>query len=272
MEFIKRHYEKIIMSAVLLCLLGAAVWLPKMISDAREQINQRAGAEPPVRPWKAVDFSVQSNALAALQTPFSVQLAGGIPPEYHNLFNPVTWKMTTTNASPGAPAQPIYIKIYKEGPEALVVKEIRPLYLTVAFDRVAGAGYYFYFQKQSGKKNPLYLHVKDIAKVSGQPVFTLLGIKGAPENPTEFQVQMLDTQEIVTVTPQLPFQKIDGYTADLSYPPDPNLVLKNKRVGDTFTLAGETYKVVAISKNDVRVQATSNDKQTTINWSGTPAP
>ena len=50
MEFIKKHYEKIIMSVVLLCLLGAAVWLPKKIADAREQINQKAGSEPPNRP------------------------------------------------------------------------------------------------------------------------------------------------------------------------------------------------------------------------------
>jgi hypothetical protein len=257
MEFIKKHYEKIIMSVVLLCLLGAAVWLPMMIKDAQVQINQKAGSEPPNRPWKAADFTVQSNALAALKVPFSVQLSGGVPPEYHNLFNPVTWKWGTN-----------YIKVYVEGPDALVIKDIRPLYLTVAFDRSAGTGYYFYYQKQSGKKNNIYLHVKDTAKVAGQPVFTLVGIKGAPEDPSEFQIQMLDTQEIITVTKQLPFQKVDGFVTDMTYPPEQNVNLKNKRVGDTFTLAGETYKVIAISQNAVRVQATSNDKQTTIMWNG----
>jgi hypothetical protein len=258
MEFIKKHYEKIIMSVVLLCLLGAAVCLPKMIADAREQINQKAGSEPPNRPWKATDFTIQSNALAALKVPFSVQLSGGVPPEYHNLFNPVTWKWNTN-----------YVKVYVEGPEALVVKDVRPLYLTVAFDRSAGTGYYFYYQKQSGKKNNVYLHVKETAKVGGQPVFTLLGIKGAPEDPSEFQILMLDTQETIAVTKQVPFQKVDGYVTDMTYPPEPNVNLKNKRVGDTFTLAGETYKVIAISQNAVRVAAESNGKQTTIAWSGT---
>lgn len=272
MEFIKKHYEKIIMSVVLLCLLGAAVWLPKMIKDAQDQINQKAGSEPANTPWKATDFTVQSNALTALKVPFSVQLSGGTPPEYHNLFNPVTWKLATTNATPGGPPQNVYIKVYLEGPEALVVKDVRPLYMTVAFDRAAGTGYYFYFQKQSGKKNNVYLHVKDTAKVAGQPVFTLVGIKGTPEDPTEFQIQMLDTQEMITVTKQLPFQKVDGYVSDMTYPPEPNLQLKNKRVGDTFTLDGETYKVIAISQNAVRVQATSNDKQTTIMWNGQATP
>ena len=58
----------------------------------------------------------------------------------------------------------------------------------------------------------------------------------------------------------------------MTYPPEPNVALKNKRVGDTFTLAGETYKVIAISQNAVRVQATSNDKQTTIMWNGQTTP
>lgn len=272
MEFVKKHYEKIIMSVVLLCLLGAAVWLPKMISDARKQIEIQVGSEPPNRPWKATDFTVQSNALEALKVPFSVQLSGGTPPEYHNLFNPVTWKLVPTNSTPGGPAQNVFQKVYLEGPEALVVKDIRPLYMTVAFDRSAGTGYYFYYQTQSGKKHNVYLHVKETAKVLGKPVFTLVGIKGAPEDPTEFQIHMLDTQEMITVTKQLPFQKVDGYICDMTYPPEPNVSLKNKRVDDTFTLDGETYKVIAISQNAVRVQATSNDKQTTIMWNGQAAP
>ena len=263
MEFIKRHYEKIIMSVVLLCLLGVAVWLPKMIGSAQESINVQAGSEPPSRPWKAADFSSQSNALEQLKQPLDVKLGGGTPPEYHNLFNPVTWKLTSSNT---------FLKIYVEGPDALVAKDIRPLYMTVAFDRAAGTGYYFYFQKLSGKKNNVYLHIKETAKVGGQPIFTLLGIKGAPEDPTEFSIQMLDTQEIISVTKTLPFQKVDGYVADLAYPPEPNLNLKNKHVGDTFTLAGETYKVIAISKNAVRVSAESNGKQTTINWTGATTP
>jgi hypothetical protein len=263
MEFIKKHYEKIIMSVVLLCLLGAAVWLPRMISDAREQIKINAGSEPPDRPWKpTVDFNLQTNALQKLEQPVAVPLSGGTPPEYHNLFNPVTWKLTSSNT---------LFKVYKEGPDALVAMDIRPLYLTVAFDRSAGTGYYFYYQTLSGKKNNVYLHVKETAKVAGKPVFTLVGIKGTPEDPTEFQIQMLDTQETVTVTKTTPFQKVDGYVVDLTYPPE-NLNLKNKHVGDSFTLAGETYKIVAISKNAVRVAA-DNGKQTTITWSGTtPAP
>jgi hypothetical protein len=261
MEFIKKHYEKIILSVVILFLLGAAVWLPRMISDAREQINIKAGSEPPNRPWKPTDFSAQSNALQQVKTPVTVTLAGGTPPDFHNLFNPVTWKLTSSNT---------YVKIYLEGPDALVVKDIRPLYTTVAFDRAAGTGYYFYYQPRSGKKHNVYLHVKDTAKVQGQPVFTLLGIKGAAEDPTEFTIEMLDTQEIIPVTKTVPFQKVDGYVTDLSYPPEPNLNVKNKHIGDTFVLAGETYKVIAITKNAVRVQATSNDKQTTINWNGTP--
>jgi hypothetical protein len=263
MEFIKRHYEKIIMSVVLLCLLGVAVWLPKMIGAAQESINVQAGSEPPSRPWKAADFSAQSNALEQLKKPVDVKLAGGTPPELHNLFNPVTWKLTSSNT---------FQKIYVEGPDALVVKDIRPLYLTVAFDRPAGTGYYFYYQTLSGKKHNVYLHVKDTAKVAGQPVFTLLGIKGPAEDPTEFTIQMLDTQETISVSKTVPFQKVDGYVADLTYPPEPNLNLRNKHLGDTFNIAGETYKVIAISKNAVRVSAESNGKQTTINWTGATTP
>jgi hypothetical protein len=263
MEFIKKHYEKIILSVVLLCLLAAAVWLPQTIKSAQQSINVAAGTEPSQRAWKPADFSAQSNALIQLKQPTPVVLAGGTPPEYHNLFNPVTWKLTSSNT---------YVKVYVEGPDALVVKDVRPLYLTVTYDRASAGGYFFSFQRQSGKKYPVYLHVNDTAKVQGQPVFTLLGIKGAKEDPEQFTTKMLDTQETVTFDKQTPYSRVDGYVVDLSYPPEPNLTLKNKKVGDTIMLSGEAYNVVAINKDAVIVRAVSTTKPTTIPFKGSTPP
>jgi hypothetical protein len=61
-----------------------------------------------------------------------------------------------------------------------------------------------------------------------------------------------------------PYKRVDGYQADLKYPPQPNRVMDKQRVGDTVNLNGEIYKIVAINPNEVVLKAQTNEKKWTI--------
>jgi Lhr-like helicase len=85
----------------------------------------------------------------------------------------------------------------------------------------------------------------------------------------EVSIQMLDTQEIAAITKDKPYMRTNAYAADLRYEPE-SKTMKDVRVNDILTFGGDSYKVIAINKNEVRVLANSNQKPTTIRWSGAP--
>ena len=77
-----------------------------------------------------------------------------------------------------------------------------------------------------------------------------------------------DTGEKLTVSKEQPYKKIEAYQADLKYPPQ-NRHSENQRVGATFNINGEDYKIVAINQNEVILSA-PNQKKWTIK--ATPRP
>ena len=90
MQFLKRHFEKIILSAVLAGLGAAAFWLSMAVKEARRRppigYRQPAPAKP-LPEWKAI-WRRCARALANMTNAPAFELSGE-----HNLFNPVTWKM-----------------------------------------------------------------------------------------------------------------------------------------------------------------------------------
>src|SRR6478609_1882823 len=101
MEFLKKHYEKILLSLVLLCLAVAAAWLPTKIRQEKEELQKTIFNLPKPRELQPVDLSTNESALKRLQNPPTVELSGA-----HNLFNPVTWKVKADGS---------FIKIVQEG-------------------------------------------------------------------------------------------------------------------------------------------------------------
>jgi hypothetical protein len=89
----------------------------------------------------------------------------------------------------------------------------------------------------------------------------LRDLRITPEGP-EADVELADGTK-ATVTPSKPFTRVDGYKVDLSYPPE-GQTFRDRRVGDSITIAGEKYNIVAINPNEVVVSASSNDRRTTI--------
>src|ERR1051325_11802909 len=97
MDFIKKHYEKVLLSIVLLGLAAAAAALPWQVSHERdrlEEIRRNLTVKVKSKPFKPLDEWLNTNktTLSRLETPLNLQLSGP-----HNLFNPVPWKKTPDN-------------------------------------------------------------------------------------------------------------------------------------------------------------------------------
>jgi hypothetical protein len=83
---------------------------------------------------------------------------------------------------------------------------------------------------------------------------------------TQLKLQILSSGETVSLTQAQPYQEVAGYTADLSYPPNPAEAKswKGLRVGADIKFSGNEYKVVVIDPNEVVISAESNQKKTTL--------
>jgi hypothetical protein len=256
MQFLKKHYEKIILCAVLLGLAAAAIWMGAKIAEVTDEVNQPiAGPPSKTKALVPLDLTTDMLALAQVTNPPPVVLSGE-----HNLFNPVTWRKINGEL----------VKILKTGPDALTITNIAPLYTVIAYDHSTGdgEGYYFSVQHQNLGKRSIEYAKKGIAPKSG--LYIIRGIKGAPEDPTELQLEIPDAQKTVWISKGNPYKQVDGYAVDMKYDPDPRSPLLKERVNDMITLDNELYKIVEITNNLIRVQSINNTKITTILWNGNP--
>jgi hypothetical protein len=254
-QFLKKHYEKIILCVVLLGLAAAAIWMGTKITEVKEEVNQSIG-EPPAttKPLQPLDLAPDLLALAAVTNPPPVVLSGD-----HNLFNPVTWRRKSNGE---------LLKILKTGPDALTITNITPLYTEIAFNHASGSGgvYVIDIQVHSAKRAPEYAK-KDEKPRSG--LFMIRGIKGAIDDPTDIELEIPATGETVWIAKGNPYKRVDGYTVDMRYEPEQHTLLK-ERVNETLTLDGEQYKIVEITNNVVSVKSINNGKITPIQWNGNP--
>lgn len=245
MEFLKKHYEKILLSVVLLCLAGTAAWFPIKIGKEKDEAQKYIISLPPPKELKPMDITTNQAGLQRLQNPPVVVLSGG-----HNLFNPVTWKQKSDLT---------LLKIIREGVDALMVTKIQALYFELAYEKPSAAGYWIAVRHLSAK-SPTRIYAKLNVK---QDLFTIRKINGETNDPTDLVLELPDAGGMVTITKEKPYRKVEAYSADLRYEPD-NLTFLNKRVNEVITFGGESYKIIAINENDVRVEAVSTNKRTTI--------
>ena len=132
MDFIKKHYEKVLLSIVLLGLAGAAALLPLQVSSVRQYLEdtQRSltiRSKPKL--FTPADMSTNQMVVQRSKDPDSFDFASP-----HNIFNPVEWRKEQDGGL-------IKIATGKEaGPGAFVIEKIVPLYLLVSLDYVSGSG------------------------------------------------------------------------------------------------------------------------------------
>jgi hypothetical protein len=274
MQFLKKHYEKILLSIVLLGLALAAAALPWQVSrerDRLEEIRRNLTVKVKAKPFKPLDDWLTTNkvALARLESPLNLELSGP-----HNLFNPVQWKKM-----PDGRLLPIRTGS-ELGPGALKIAQIRELTLTVSFDGLAQNNNpadppkYTVTIQNDKEKTPK----KDVRVVSMSTprlsVFELVSVQGPATDPTALVLKLKEDHEPITVSRDKPYQRVEDYAADLIYPPaKQQLPLLNKRKGDEIKLEGdpERYKIVAITRNEVVLSADSNKRRTVIKYNGSNA-
>lgn len=252
----KLHYEKLILSVVLL-VLAVAVFLLWSAKNKEEEKNQNIVTEVGKRKVAGiapVDLSAFNQLLAAATNQPSINF--GLP---HNLFNPVKWQRQPSGDL-------LKIQTGKEvGPDRMVAAEIRPLKLTVSLDRIADAGSYYIGVRREAAERPVdRVKRQFFSKVNEKtPAFTLKEIKGDPANPTELRLELMENGETITVAKDKPYERVDGYEADLLYTIE-NKPFNKVRVGSKITFAGETYNIVAINPNEVVLSAQLNDKKHSV--------
>jgi hypothetical protein len=255
MEFLKNHYEKVLLSFVLLALAVAAALLPMDLQDPGEA----AGGNK-----IAFKFDPQSteNIIKQLAQGSNTILSGA-----HNLFNPVLWKKMPDGTLVK------YDSDDQIGPKAMKVTDIRPLCFVLILDEIIGsADNRTYAMKVTtvnppdGKRGSTATNTTTKLLQMGDSTdqFTLLEAKPA-DNPTDVVVKLTKTGEKVEVSKGKPFIRKDDYTADLKYDPE-NKVFKNMRLKDTMVFEGETNNIVDISQNEVVLLTQSTTLRTTLKY------
>lgn len=270
MQFIRNHYEKILLGVVLLGLVGllVAMWFvieadKQRMADLRMQIFP---ANP--KPVEALDLSHEDATMARLASPGSLDFSST-----NRLFNPVQWIKEPSG---------MWKKIdndTKVGIGAVVVTKITPLYFTISLDAVTtnelGARYSISIADETATL-PVQRHprrhfaslgkgndtVVDKAVGGKDEGFKLVDVKGPPENPDALVLKLAETGEAVEVAKDKPYRRVDGYTADLKYDPE-NYKATGLRVGSFVKFGGDEYNIIAIGPDAVVLLAQSNQKKWT---------
>ncbi|MCU0770336.1 MAG: hypothetical protein MUE94_01010 [Verrucomicrobia bacterium] len=255
MDFIKKNWEKVLLGVVLVGLLIAVVSLPIKIAGEKADLEAiRLGiTERAVSGIDPLDASSTERLLAKIEKPLILDLTTS-----NRVFNPVPWKRSPSG-------QLLRVNTGGEiGVGAVTVERIAPLYLIVTFDSVltseSGSRYAIGVEKQADSSKRGRIKRQSYAAIGDKNEnFLLRGIKGPPEAPTAVELELTDTGEAVTVSLEKPYARVDGYMADLAYPPDSRKWLE-KRVGEKLPIERELYNIVAITKDEVVLSAPSGKK------------
>jgi hypothetical protein len=256
MEFLKAHYEKIILSIVLVGLAAAAALMPMKVAEEREREETRKASivNPKVNELQPVVLTNEAVVVGRIEQPQRLKLSGE-----HNLFNPVRWQRS--------PDGGVY-KATEAGPNALEIMEITPLRLAVTFEDVIPQPNGFRYrvsvlnevQRSNGRATP-----RDADVGEKNNMFTIEKISGNPENPTQLQVLLAGEKEPITISKDKGYERVIGYSADIRHPLEKK-EWKNLKVKDELNFGGESYNIVAITQNEVVLSAKSNKKQTVLEY------
>lgn len=258
MEFLKKHYEKILLGAVLLGLAGAVIFLFFRVETEKEEDAKSAQAvtNPKVTEIPRIPTAPVETAIKRTSMPVVMDLAAP-----HKVFNPLPWQK--------AGEQLERFNSTNIGPMAVTVTKLTPLNLDLSLDTVTvedNVAQFLVTIKKEAAANPRDRSAHQARCKIGDKndTFTVKGINGPADNPTNLVVELNDTGERVVLAKEKTFQRVDGYTADLKYPPDK--AWSNRRVGTILQLGlnNEDYKIVAINTNEIVLSAKSNDKKWTV--------
>ena len=257
MEFLKNHYEKLILIVILLSVAVAVALLPAKVPAG---LSGDAGGAVPPNKLPAISLKTNELAINKLETLTNVNLTSN-----HNLLNPVTWRRMQENG-------PLYKYVHPNeiGPGAIIVNRLLPLYTTITYEAPMPPNkFQFGIVQQAHKdtkqrsKKMLYLAINEKCDY-----FRLVGVDATPEGAIQKLMLELPDGKMVSVSKEAPYQAVAGYMADLIYPPERN-AWTQKRVGDSIQFDQGTNNIVDISSNEV-VLSSSSGKRTKLKYKATP--
>ena len=264
MQFLKKHYEKIVLGVVLLLVAAVSLLLTLRAGDEKQRLADQlerkvTGGKKAV---KAVDLAGGVSALEHLSTQVTVMLAGD-----HKTFNPDPWVRKADGS-----IFPVMDNGQK-GARGLVLTGTKPLNLSIAYLGVTGTGdpYHYQFsvirdhERQPAKRRPLTVTLDEGGK---SDLFALREVHGPKDNPTEVVIELFEGAERVTLGKDKTFTKGLAYAADLRYEVE-NKNFLGKRPDESVLLAGVNYKIVAIGKDEVVVSA-PNQVRTVVKLTSPP--
>ena len=208
MDFLKKHYEKLVLSVVLLAVAVAAFLLTVEVGNVKqtlaEQLEQkiiRKGAPLP-------PLNLTTNEAVAAKASGSVKV---VLDGEHNTFNPGAWEKTGDG---------LRRKSGKAGLAGLTIARVIPLNLVISFTGVAGteeAPRYQMsiareFEKLPAKRRPTITSLNAGAKDS---LLQIVDVKGPKMDPTEILCELVETRERFVLTKEKSFRKTYAYAADL---------------------------------------------------------
>jgi hypothetical protein len=259
-SLVKRHWEKAILALALIGLIAAVWTLNETKSRENEKITEyeQGVRKPKQKPYPTVDVNMLASAVRGATNPPHLNFS---PP--HNLFNPVKWQKRPDNTR-------IKAETGRElGIDAIQIVKNTPLSTSVTLDNVSGSGANMSVTMEANATNYYRQRLRAFVSTNaGDRVhrasrfFTLRELRTPPDGAAEADIELADGTR-VTVTASKPFNRVEAYKTDLSYPPE-NQNFRDRRVGDAITVAGEEYIIVAINANEVVFSARSNDRRTTI--------
>jgi hypothetical protein len=256
MDFFKKHYEKVVLSVVLLVVAVAAFWLTQKVSEVRqtldEQLKQQVGGKK--KSLKPVDLTNDLSALKQLESAPKLSVESD-----YNLFNPIRWVRAANGTLIPDPR--------KDPTAALKLVSTSPLNFSIVYVGPVPGSDPIRFQfnvirehdKKAANRRPL---TTTLAEGTKNDFFHLRELHGPKDNPGEVVVELVGGEKVVLVRDK-PYAKTMAFQGDLRLDAKDFL---GKRADDTLTLGGVVYKIVAISKDELVVSA-PNGTRTTVRLS-----
>jgi hypothetical protein len=260
MDFLKKHYEKVLLGIMLAGLIGGLVFMLFFIQSDRQGMMEKSQTvlNPNVKDLTNLDTTVMDAATARLRQPYELDLE-----TTNKLFNSMEWQKALDGT--------LILAAKKTGLQVAVVTNIAPLYTIISLDPVqmndVATNYVVVIEHQAAttlaKRRPTRHYLSKGEKPSPSDPVALKEVNGPADNPTSLVLTLTDSGDLITVSKENPYRKVDAYSADFVYAPE-RKVFHAKRAGDKVSFGGVDYLVVDVNQNELILSDQSNQKKTSL--------
>lgn len=269
MEFLKNHYEKLILGLTLLLMAAGAVMLVLEAGMVQEELDgyRKTIVESEGKPPATEDSAARKKTLDQARRPPQTDFV-----KVHRVFNPDAWYVDTNgNLVAGT----------NVGVNRLVVQSITPQQLQLEFAAVGGSperpSVSFNMVRQFGRtpaetnrtRRSITLNTTNTSNTldpARKLVLHAREIGGTPEAPEaklELHEPGKDPLKFLLSKAQN-FATVIDYVAHIYYEVETNFVWKVARKDTPLVFAGDTNIVVEVTATNVILRAVSNDKITIL--------